>query len=58
MDSIGMYRTGNKIYGHSQFVAPYLYCFYNAEGRKLGRIVWLSDVEGIYVDKDLNEWGL
>lgn len=36
----------------NQYVAPDGYCFYNEKGEKLGKIVWLNSVNGIYVDID------
>lgn len=42
----------------NQYVAPYRYCFFNAEGRKLGRVIWTNNVDGIYIDKCDEEWGL
>ena len=53
-----MYKTFNKMHGATQYVAPYRYAFYNANGECLGRIVWLRNVEGIYIDKNDNIWGL
>lgn len=40
------------------FIAPYRYCFFNSEGKKLGRIIWVNNVDGIYIDKCDEEWGL
>lgn len=37
----------------NQYTAPYGYSFYDAEGNRLGRIIWVKNPEGIYVDKDL-----
>lgn len=54
MNSIGMYK--NPYY--DQYVAPYRYCFFNSEGKKLGRIIWENNVDGIYIDKCDEEWGL
>lgn len=42
---------------YNQYVAPYRYCFYK-DGRKLGRIIWTNNVEGITIEKDDKEWGL
>jgi len=42
----------------NQYVAPYRYCFFDSEGRKLGRIIWTNKVDGIYIDKCNEEWGL
>ena len=58
MDSIGMYKTFNKIYGQWQYVSPYGYAFFNAEGKCLGRIIWTNNPNGIYIDKCEKEWGL
>ena len=43
---------------YNQYVAPYRYCFFNSEGKKLGRIIWENNVDGIYIDKCDSEWGL
>lgn len=43
---------------YNQYVAPYRYCFFNSEGKKLGRIIWVNNVDGIYIDKCDSEWGL
>lgn len=43
---------------YNQYVAPYGYCFYNKDGKKLGRIIWVNNVDGIYIDKCDEEWGL
>ena len=43
---------------YDQYVAPYRYCFFNHEGNKLGRIIWVNNVDGIYIDKCDEEWGL
>lgn len=53
--------TGIKIYKnpyYSLYVAPYRYCFFNSDGQKLGRIIWVNNVDGIYIDKCNEEWGL
>jgi hypothetical protein len=42
----------------NQYVAPYGYCFYNHEGEKLGRVIWVTNVEGIYLDQCFEEWGI
>ena len=42
----------------NQYVAPYRYCFFDENGNKLGRIIWLTNVDGIYIDKCDEEWGL
>lgn len=50
MDSVGL-----KIYKNpynNQYVAPDYYCFYDAEGNRLGKIIWVKNTEGIYIDKD------
>lgn len=56
MDSIGLKIFKNPYC--NQYVAPYRYCFFNAEGIKLGRIIWVNNVDGIYIDKCDLEWGL
>ena len=43
---------------YDQYVAPYRYCFFNSEGKKLGRIIWVNNVDGIYNDKSDEESGL
>jgi hypothetical protein len=43
---------------YNQYVAPYRYSFFNFEGKKLGRIIWENNVDGIYIDKCDSEWGL
>ena len=43
---------------YNQYVAPYGYCFFNKDGKKLGRIIWVNNVDGIYIDKCDEEWGL
>lgn len=56
-----MNLIGMKIFKNpyiNQYVAPYRYCFFNSEGRKLGRIIWVNNVEGIYLDECDEEWGL
>lgn len=40
-----------------QYVAPYGYSFFK-DGKKLGRIIWVKDVNGIYLDKCDEDWGL
>lgn len=54
MNSIGIYKNPYN----NQYVAPYRYCFFNSEGNKLGRIIWVNNVDGIYIDKCDKEWGL
>lgn len=34
-----------------QYVAPYGFCFYK-DGIRLGKIIWVSNTEGIYVEKE------
>lgn len=41
-----------------QYVAPYRYCFFNENGERLGRIIWVKKIDGIYIDKCDEEWGL
>jgi len=53
MNSIGMYKNPYN----NQHVAPYGYAFYY-QGKKLGRIIWVNNVDGIYIDKCDEEWGL
>ena len=51
---------GTKIFKNpytNQYVAPYRYCFFK-DGRNLGRIIWVNNVDGIYIDKCDEEWGL
>ena len=43
---------------YNEYVAPYRYCFFNSEGKKLGRIIWVNNVDGIYIDQCDKEWGL
>ena len=59
-NNIEMYKAFSKRYGQWQYVAPYRYCFFDAEGRKLGRIIWRKENElnGVYMDNCDNEWGL
>lgn len=56
-NSIGMYRTWNKMLGQWQYVAPDYYSFYDVNGKRLGKIIWrkMSEIEGIYIDKDDDE---
>lgn len=42
----------------NQYVAPFKYCFFDKNGKKLGRIIWANNVDGIYIDKCEEEWGL
>lgn len=42
----------------NQYVADYGYCFFNADGTKLGRVIWVNSIEGIYMDKCPEEWGI
>lgn len=42
----------------NQYVAPFRYCFFNADGECLGRIIWVKNIEGIYLDQCDKEWGL
>lgn len=37
----------------NQYVAPDYYCFYNSDGERLGKIIWVNNTDGIYIDKDL-----
>ena len=56
-----MNAIGTKIFKNpytNQYVAPYSYCFFSSDGRKLGRIIWVNNVDGIYIDKSDSEWGL
>ena len=48
----------NNPLNRQQYVAPYGYAFFNSEGKKLGRIIWTNNVDGIYIDKCDEEWGL
>ena len=43
---------------YEQYVAPYRYCFFNSEGKKVERIIWVNDVDCIYIGKWEEEWGL
>ena len=58
MESIGLYKTFNKSYGQWQYIAPFRYAFFDQNGECLGRIIWLKSVEGIYLDKCDEEWGI
>lgn len=40
-----------------QYVAPYRYCFFK-DGKKLGRIIWVNNADGIYIRECDEEWGL
>lgn len=56
-----MNAIGTKIFKNpytNQYVAPYRYCFFDKKGRKLGRIIWTNNVDGIYIDQCDSEWGL
>lgn len=53
MNSIGMYRTFNKMLNQWQYVAPYGYAFYY-NGINQGRIIWTSSPEGYFIAKDDN----
>ena len=56
-----MNSIGTKIFKNpytNQYVAPYGYCFFSSDGRKLGRIIWTNNVDGICIDKCDSEWGL
>ena len=55
-DAIGIKIYKNPYF--QQYVAPYKYCFFNSEGKRLGRIIWINNVDGIYIDKCEKEWGL
>lgn len=43
--------------GQWQYVAPDYYSFYDVNGKRLGKIIWrkMSEIEGIYIDKDDDE---
>lgn len=41
----------------NQYSAPYGYCFFK-DGKKLGRIIWVNDADGICIGKCEKEWGL
>ena len=56
MNSIGIKIFKNPYI--NQYVAPYGYAFFNAEGKCLGRIIWINNPNGIYIDKCEKEWGL
>ena len=58
MESIGTYRTFNKLYSEWQYNAPYRYAFFNKDGKCLGRIIWTNNVDGIYIGKCDSEWTL
>lgn len=58
MESIGTYRTFNKMYGQWQFVAPYKYAFFDSNRKLMGRIIWTNNVQGIYLDRCNEAWGL
>ena len=47
MDKLMQYR--NPYY--NQYVAPYNYHF-EKDGRNLGRIIWIKNVDGIIIVKD------
>ena len=42
----------------NQYVAPYRYAFFNEDGKCLGRVIWVNNVDGIYIDKCDSVWGL
>lgn len=42
----------------NQYVAPYRYAFFNEDGKCLGRVIWINNVDGIYIDKCDSVWGL
>lgn len=41
-----------------QYTAPYRHAFFDKYGRKLGRVIWRDNVDGIYIDECDEEWGL
>lgn len=43
--------------GCNQYVAPYRYSFFRGE-KNLGRIIWENNVNGVYLDRNDEEWGL
>lgn len=49
MNSIGMYKNPYN----NQYVAPFGYAFYY-QGVNQGRIIWTSNPENYYIDKDNN----
>ena len=57
-NNIEICRTFYNKYGRWQYVAPYRYCFFDVDGKCLGRIIWANNTDGIYIDKCDNEWGL
>lgn len=58
MDTISINQYKSPYKGCNQYVAPYGFSFFDKKGKNLGRIIWMNNVKGVYLDECKEEWGL